>query len=119
MNVNYKNSLVMKERLLKYKTVNGLFKILLNLCNLLMTDEHYDNCYCNLTFKQCWLCNLGEYVRHNKIKDDLLRNRQKLDQLVDIAYRFLFYIKRIKNDRLNYEDREMVLEFFKRKFNCS
>ena len=108
----------MKERLLKYRSVNGLFKILFNLCNLLISDEHFDNCYCNLTFKQCWLCNLADYVRHNKIKDDLLQNRKHEDHLVDIAYRFLYYIKKIKNDGLNYDDRKFVLDFFKRKFKC-
>ena len=41
----------MKERLLKFRSVNALFKILFNLCNLLMADEHFDNCYCNLTFR--------------------------------------------------------------------
>ena len=119
MNVSTKDkkSLVMKESLLKYRTLNGLFKILMNLCNLLMKDEHYDNCYCNITFKQCWLCNLVDYVRLNKIKDELLRNKQCEDHLLDIAYRFLFYIKRIKNDRLCYDDRKLVLNFFKRKFN--
>ena len=121
MNVSKKEkkAFVMKESLLKYRTLNGLFKVLMNLCNLLMKDEHCDNCYCNLTFKQCWLCNLANYVRHNKIKDELLRNKQCEDHLVDIAYRLLFYIKRIKNDGLDYDDRKWVLDFFKRKFNCS
>ena len=121
MNVSRKDrkTLVMKESLFKYKSLNELFKILMNLCKLLMTDKHYDNCYCNLTYRQCWLCNLANFVRHNKIKDQLLQNKQCEDYLVDIAFRLLFYIKRIKNDGLNGDDRKWVLEFFKRKFNCS
>ena len=110
-----KKALVMKERLFKHKILNGLFKILMNHCNLLLKDEHYDNCYCNLTYRQCWLCNFANYVRHNKIKDELLQNKQCQDHIIDIAYRLLFYIKRIRNDGLDGEDRKWVLDFFKRK----
>ena len=120
MNVSKKEkkAFVMKERLLKFKTLNGLFNVLLNLCNLLMADKHYDNCYCNVVYKQCELCNFANYVRYNKIKDELLRNKQCEDYLFDIAYRLLFYIKRIKNDhKLCFDDRKWVLDFFKRKFD--
>ena len=110
-----KKTLVMKDRLFKNKTFNGLFKILMNLCNSLMKDEHFDNCYCNLTYRQCWLCNLANFVRENKIKDELLENKQHQDHVIDIAYRLLFYIKRIRNDGLDGEDREWVLDFFKRR----
>ena len=77
MNTVEKKSMVMKEKLLKYQSVRDLFKKLYNLCKMLTADQHYDNCYCNLTINQCWLCNLSDYVRHNDIKDDLLRYRNK------------------------------------------
>ena len=112
-----KKTLVKRDRFLKHKTLNGLFKILMNYCNLLMKDEHYDHCYCNLTYRQCWLCNFANYVRHNKVKDELLRNKQCQEHVIDISYRLLFYIKRIRNDGLVSEDREWVLDFFKRKSN--
>ena len=111
--------LVMRERLFKHKNLNGLFKILMNLCNLLRTDQHFDHCYCNLTYRQCWMCNFANYVVHNKIQDELFQNKLCKDHLVDIAYRFLFYIKRIRNDGLDGDDRKWVLGFFKQKFKSS
>ena len=121
MNVNIaeRKSSVMREKLLQYKSVFELFKKLFNLCKMLMADQHFDNCYCNITKHQCWLCNLSDYVRHSDIKNDLLRYRKQENDLVDIAYRFLYYIKRIKKDKLDFEDEKFVLNFFKRKFNCS
>ena len=77
----------MHEKLLKYENVYGLFKNLYNISKMLLADQYFDNCYCNLTIKQCWLCNLADYVRHNKIKDDLLRYKKHEDCLIDIAYR--------------------------------
>ena len=47
--------------------------------------------------------------------DELLKNKQRQDHVIDIAYRLLFYIKRIRNDGLDGEDREWVLDFFKRR----
>ena len=119
MNVNTKEkkSIVMQEKLLKYQNVYGLFKNLFNICKMLLADQYFDNCYCNLTFKQCWLCNLANYVRHNKIKDDLVRYRKREECLIDIAYRFVYYIKRIKKEQLNYADEKLVLDFFKQKFS--
>ena len=114
-----KEKFVMRERLFKHKKLNGLFKILVNLCNLLRTDQHLDHCYCNLTYRQCWLCNFANYVAHNKVLDELLENKHCRDHVIDIAYRLLFYIKRIRNDGLDGEDRKWVLDFFKRKFKPS
>lgn len=119
MNTVEKKSMVMKEKLLKYQSVRDLFKKLYNLCKMLTADQHYDNCYCNLTINQCWLCNLSDYVRHNDIKDDLLRYRKQEDCLIDIAYKLLYYVKRIKNCKLDNDDKKFVLNFFKREFNCS
>ena len=121
MNTNSieKKSLVMREKLLKYKSVSDLFKKLYNFCKMLTADQHFDNCYCNLTKHQCWLCHLCDYVRHSNIKTDLLRYRKQENSLIDIAYRFLYYIKRIKKDKLNYDDEKFVLDFFKRKFDCT
>ena len=114
MNVSIKKSMVMTERLLRYRSLNGLFKHLTNLCKLLMTDQFFDNCYCNLTFQQCWLCNLSDFVRNNKIKDNLKRYEKQEDNLIDIAYKFLFYIKKIRKEHhLNYNDKKYVLNFFR------
>lgn len=121
MNVNIveKKYVVMGEKLLRYKSVFELFKKLFNLCKMLVADQHFDNCYCNITKHQCWLCNLSDYVRHSDIKNDVLRYRKQENDLLDIAYRFLYYIKRIKKDKLDFEDEKFVLNFFKRKFNSS
>ena len=107
---------VKKDRLFKHKNLTGLFKILVNLCNLLWTEQYLDHCYCNLTYRQCWICNLAIFVIRNKILDDVLRNEGSRKVLFDIAYRLLFYVKRIRNDGLDDEDRKWVLDFFKRKF---
>ena len=121
MNVNIveKKYVVMGEKLLRYKSVFELFKKLFNLCKMLVADQHFDNCYCNITKHQCWLCNLSDYVRHSDIKNDVLHYRKQENDLLDIAYRFLYYIKRIKKDKLDFEDEKFVLNFFKRKFNSS
>ena len=108
----------MREKSLHYKSVFELFKKLYNLCKMLIHDQHFDNCYCNITKHQCWLCNLADYVRHNDIQSDLLRYRKQENELIDIAYRFLYYIKRIRRDKLDFEDEEYVLNFFKSKFDC-
>ena len=118
MNIIEKKSLIMKEKLLKYKNVSGLFKKLYNFSKMLTADQHFDNCYCNLSKNQCWLCHLSDYVRHSDIKNDLLRYRKQEDSLIDIAFRFLYYIKRIKKDELHNDDEKFVLDFFKRKFHC-
>ena len=110
---------VKKDRVFKHKNLTGLFKILVNLCNLLRTEQYLDHCYCNLTYRQCWMCNLATFVIRNKILDDVLRNEGSRKVLFDITYRLLFYVKRIRNDGLDNEDREWVLDFFKRKFNPS
>ena len=119
VNIQQRKSYVMREKLLRYKSVFELFKKLYNLCKMLMVDQHFDYCYCNITNHQCWLCNLSDYVRHLDIQSDLLRYRKQENELIDIAYRFLYYIKRIKRDKLDFEDEEFVLDFFKSKFDCA
>ena len=119
MNVIKKKSFVMSEELLKYKNASDLFKKLYNFSKMLTADQHFDHCYCNLTKNQCWLCHLCDYVRHSDIKNDLIRYRKQEDSLIDIAYRFLYYIKRIKKDKLHDDDEKYVLDFFKRKFDCT
>ena len=105
---------VLKEENLKFRTTNGLFKILLNLCMLLLEDEHFDNCYCNLSRYQCWMCNLADFVRRNKIKNDIIKYKKKENELIEIAYRILFYIKKIKKEKISYDDRKWILSFFKK-----
>ena len=105
----------MEEKSLRFKTTNGLFKILMNLCNLLMEDKHFDNCYCNISNYQCWLCNLADFVRRHKIKNDVMKFEKNKHELIEIAFRMLFYIKKIKREKMTLDDREWVLEFFKRK----
>ena len=107
---------VEKDRVFKHYNLNGLFKILVNLCKLLTTEQYLDHCYCNLTYRQCWLCNLAIFVKRNKILDDVFCNEKSRSVLINIAYRLLFYIKRMRNDGLDGEDRKWVLDFFKRKF---
>ena len=114
-----KKSLVMREKLLEYKNVSDLFKKLYNFSKMLAADQHFDNCYCNLTKHQCWLCHLSDFVRHCDIKNDLLRYRKQEDSLIDIAFRFLYYIQRIKKEKLHYDDEKLVLDFFRRKFDTS
>ena len=118
MNVIEKKSFVMGEKILEYKDASDLFKKLYNFSKMLTADQHFDNCYCNLTKNQCWLCHLCDYVRHSNIKNDLIRYRKQEDSLLDIAYRFLYYIKRIRKDKLENDDEKFVLDFFKRKFDC-
>ena len=111
-----KKILVRQDRVFKHKKLNGLFKVLLNLCQLLKAERYLDHCYCNLTYRQCWLCNLAMFTDRNKILDDVFRNKDSKKVLLDIAYRLLFYIKRIRNDGLDGNDRKWVLDFFKLKF---
>ena len=118
MNLTKKKQLLMRENILKYRTLNGLYKVLMNICDLLMQDKHYDNCYCNMSIYQCWLCNFADFIRRNNVKNELIQNKQCEDRLVDIAFSYLFYIKKIKSDKLNYSDQKWVLDFFKKRF-CS
>ena len=112
-----KKILLRQDRVFKHKKLNGLFKVLLNLCQLLKAERYLDHCYCNLTYRQCWLCNLAMFANRNKILDDVLRNKDSRIVLIDIAYRLLFFIKRARNDGLDGDDRKWVLDFFKLKFN--
>ena len=119
LSVEQKERLVRQDRVFKFKKLKGLFEVLINLCRLLKAERHFDHCYCNLTYKQCWLCNLAMFANRNNILDDVLRNKSSRDVLIDIAYRFLFYIKRARNDGLEGDDRKWVLDFFKLKFKPS
>ena len=56
------------------------------------------------------------FANRNKILDNVFRNKDSENVLIDIAYRLLFYIKRTRNDGLDGEDRKWVLDFFKLKF---
>ena len=114
-----KEILVKQDRVFKHKKLDGLFKVLVDLCQLLKAERYLNHCYCNLTYRQCWLCNLAMFTNRNKILDDVLRNKSSRDVLIDIAYRFLFYIKRARNDGLEGDDRKWVLDFFKLKFKPS
>ena len=119
LSTKQKKRLVKQDRLFKHKRLSELFNILLNLCQLLKAERYFDHCYCNLTYKQCWLCNLAMFANRNKILDEVLCNKQRKTVLFDIAYRLLFYIKRLRNDGLDGDDREWVLDFFKLKFDPS
>ena len=112
-----KEILVKQDRVFKHKKLSGLFKVLVNLCQLLVAERYLDHCYCNLTYRQCWLCNFAIFVKRNNILDDVLCNKGCKKVLFEIAYRLLFYIKRIRNDGLEGDDREWVLDFFKLKFS--
>ena len=111
-----KEILAKQDRVFKHKKLSGLFRAMVNLCQLLKNEWYFDHCYCNLTYRQCWLCNLGIFVKQNNILDDVLCNKGCKKVLFDIAYRLLFYIKRIRNDGLDGDDRKWVLDFFKLKF---
>ena len=111
-----KKMLVRQDRVFKHRKLKELFKVLVNLCELLKAERYLEHCYCNLTFRQCWLCNLAMFANRNKILDNVFRNKDSENVLIDIAYRLLFYIKRTRNDGLDGEDRKWVLDFFKLKF---
>ena len=116
LSIKQKERLVRQDRVFKYKKLEGLFKRLVNLLELLKNERHFDHCYCNLSYKQCWLCNLAMFANRNKILDDVLRNKRSRLILNDIAYRLLFYIKRLRNGGLDGDDRKWVLDFFNLKF---
>ena len=116
LSLEQKRILVRQDRVFKHKKLKGLLKRLVNLLQLLRAERYLDHCYCNLTFKQCWLCNLAMFANRNKILDDVLRNKNSQDVLIDIAFRLLFYIKRTRNDGLGGNDRKWVLDFFNLKF---
>ena len=119
LSITQKKILVRQDRVFKHKKLKTLFKVLVNLLELLKAERHYDHCYCNLTSRQCWLCNLAMFANRNKILDDVLRNKGSRIVLIDIAYRLLFYIKRARNDGLDGDDRKWVLDFFNLKFSQS
>ena len=108
-----KHKLVMRDRVFKNQNTEALFKTLDNLCRLLKADRHLDHCYCNISYRQCWMCNFNNYVVENKNLEKLIPNKR--NHLIEMAYRFLFYIKRIRNDGLEGDDRKWVLDFFKLK----
>ena len=105
-----KEKFVMRDRVFKNQNTEALFKTLENLCQLLKADRYLDHCYCNISYRQCWFCNFSNYVVENRILDKLIPNKRH--HLIDIVYKFLFYIKRIRNDGLDGEDRIWVLDFF-------
>ena len=108
-----KEKLVMRDRVFKNQNTKTLFETLENLCRLLKEDRYLDHCYCNISYRQCWLCNFSNYVVENRILNSLIPFKR--NHLINVAYRFLFYIKRIRNDGLEGEDRKWVLDFFKLK----
>ena len=119
MNVNKnKKAMVKAEPLFQYDTVRELFKILYNIAKMLNAEQYFDYCYCNLTRTQCWLCKFSGYVKFNDVKTDLLRYRKNENELVDIACGFLFYLKKIKTDKVDLCELKYILEFFNGKFNC-
>ena len=116
LSLKQKKILVRQDRVFKFQKLKGLFKVLVNLLQLLKAERYLDHCYCNLTYRQCWLCNLAMFTNRNKILDDVVCNKNSENVLIDIAYRLLFYVKRARNDGLDGDDREWVLDFFKLKF---
>ena len=103
----------MKDRVFKNQKTKSLFETLENLCQLLMSHHYLDHCYCNISYRQCWLCNFSNYVVENRILTKLIPNKR--NHLIEMAYKFLFYIKKIRNDGLDNDDRKWVLDFFKLK----
>ena len=84
---------------IKYESVFHLFEILFHVLKMLDEKNHLDYCYCNEKKKtQCWLCKFSEYVKYNNLKNHLLRYRQNESQMLDIAEKFWFYIKKIKEE---------------------
>ena len=116
LSLKQKKILLRQDRVFKFQKLKGLFKVLVNLLQLLKAERYLDHCYCNLTYRQCWLCNLVMFTNRNKILDDVVCNKNSENVLIDIAYRLLFYVKRARNDGLDGDDREWVLDFFKLKF---
>ena len=80
------------------QSVCHLFEILFHVLKMLEEENHLDYCYCNEKKTQCWLCKFSEYVKYNNLKNHLLRYRQNESQMLDIAEKFWFYIKKIKKE---------------------
>ena len=117
--VEKKTILIKTEEFVKYETVFDLFKILYNIYKMLNAQKHLDYCYCNQRKSQCWLCKLGEYVKYNDFKNELLRYRKNEYRMLNIADKFWFYIRKIKKDMKElHDDDKLALDFFNQQFDC-
>ena len=96
MNVQVKEK---KVDFIKYESVFHLFEILFHILKMLEEEEnHLDYCYCNEKKTQCWLSKFSEYVKYNNLKNHLLRYQKNESQMLDIAEKFWFHIKKIKKE---------------------
>lgn len=85
-----------KTDFIKFKKVFDLFKTLYNVCKMFNADEQ--------------LCKFSEYVHYNKMESYLLVNHENEQILLEITYKFWFYIMKIRRD-----DKDS-LEFFTREY---
>ena len=102
----------------KYKNVLDLFKIMYNIYKMVNAQKHLDYCYCNQKKSQCWLCKFSEYVKYNNFKNQSLRYRENKHELLNIADKVWFYIRKIKKDMREVSPNEKIaLDFFDEQYN--
>ena len=105
-----------KTDFVKYESVFDLFKILYNIYKMLNAQDYLDYCYCNQKKPQCWLCKFSEYVKYNDLKNQLLRYRENECRMLDLADKFWFYIRKIKNDVEQLNSKITALNFFNEEY---
>ena len=110
--VEKKTIVIKTEEFVKYETVFDLFKIFYNIYKMLNAQKHLDYCYCNQRKSQYWLWKLGEYVKYNDFKNELLRYRKNEYRMLNIADKFWFYIRKIKKGMKElHDDDKLALDF--------
>ena len=90
----------------------------LRLCKMVNFGKHFDYCYCNEKKSECWLCKLGQFVKYNYLQNDLLLYCENKCELLAIADKIWFYIRKVQKDVKELTSNH-ALEFFDQKFDCS
>ena len=63
------------------------------------------------------MCKLAEYVKYNDFKNELLRYRENKYRMLNIADKFWFYIRKIKEDVEQLDANEKIaLKFFNEQY---
>ena len=64
------------------------------------------------------MCKFSEYVKYNNFKNQLLRYRENKHELLNIADKVWFYIRKIKKDMREVSPNEKIaLDFFDEQYN--
>ena len=107
---------IIYKNLLKYDSVNDLFRSLYNLCKILKFKQHLDYCYCNCTPEKCHLCLFSDFIIQYDMQDSLLYYRNDEKELLEIVQVLMFYIDKIKTAMKRYPIGYDVLEFFQKEY---